>query len=357
MKTYDVRVREFVPLISPAVLQREMAETAQSGDTVVAGRRVIQGMIEHEDPRMLVVVGPCSIHDPNAALEYAERLSRLRDRVQDTMYLVMRVYFEKPRTNLGWKGLINDPHLDGSCDMMEGLRLARSLLLQITSMGLPTATELLDPITPQYIAGLVCWAAVGARTTESQTHREMASGLSMPVGFKNHTDGSLSSAINAMIAAGSPQSFLGIDPNGQSSIVQTRGNPYTHIVLRGGRRPNYDSASIGAALEMLRDNGLPPAIMVDCSHGNSRKRHHEQTVAWNDVVDQRVAGNDSIIGLMLESNLHEGRQDLSGGSNTLEYGVSITDACISWEATEALVLEAHERLQSRSRFIPLRATS
>ncbi|MEJ2240351.1 MAG: 3-deoxy-7-phosphoheptulonate synthase, partial [Gemmatimonadales bacterium] len=250
------------------------------------------------------------------------------------------------------------PHLDGSCDMIEGLRLARNLLLQITGMGLPTATELLDPITPQYIADLVCWASIGARTTESQTHREMASGLSMPVGFKNHTDGSLSPAINAMIAARSPQSFLGIDPNGRSSIVQTRGNPYTHIVLRGGRKPNYEAASLGAAADMLRDNGLPPAMMVDCSHGNSGKRHREQKTVWNDVVHQRMAGNDSIMGLMLESNLHEGRQDLSGDPRTLRYGVSITDACSSWEATEALILETHEQLlQSGSQSIPLRATS
>jgi 3-deoxy-7-phosphoheptulonate synthase len=358
MKTYDVRVREFVPLVSPTALQLEIPETTLSTESVIEGRRVIQDIIEQKDRRLLVVVGPCSIHDSNAALEYAERLSRLASRVRDTMYLVMRVYFEKPRTSLGWKGLINDPHLDGSCDMTEGLRLARSLLLQITSMGLPTATELLDPITPQYIAGLVCWAAVGARTTESQTHREMASGLSMPVGFKNQTDGSLSSAINAMIAAGSPQSFLGIDPNGRSSIVQTKGNPYTHIVLRGGRRPNYDSASIAAAAKMLSQNGLPSVMMVDCSHGNSRKRHHEQTVVWNDVIDQRVAGNDSIIGLMLESNLNEGRQDLSSDTSTLKYGVSITDACISWKATEALILEANEQLlHSGSRSSALGATS
>ncbi len=358
MKTHDVRVRQFVPLVPPAVLQREIPETAPSTTTVIEGRRAIQNIVELKDRRILTVVGPCSIHDQDAALEYAGRLNKLRERVKDTMFLVMRVYFEKPRTNVGWKGMINDPHLDGSCDVMEGLRLARSLLLEITSMGLPTATELLDPITPQYIAELVCWAAIGARTTESQTHREMASGLSMPVGFKNHTDGSLSSAVNAMIAAASPQSFLGIDPNGRSSVVQTKGNPYTHIVLRGGRRPNHDSASIAEASEKLRSSGLQPAIMVDCSHGNSRKEHEKQALVWNDVVDQRVAGNDSIVGLMLESNLKEGRQDLSGNANTLQYGVSITDACISWETTEALILEAHERLlRASSEAIPLRATS
>jgi len=356
MKTHDLRVREFVPLISPDVLRREIPETARSEQTVIDGRSTIQDIIEQKDSRLLVVVGPCSIHDSKAALEYAERLSKLSSQVRDTMYLVMRVYFEKPRTSLGWKGLINDPHLDGSCDMTEGLRLARRLLLEITSMGLPTATELLDPITPQYIAGLVCWAAIGARTTESQTHREMASGLSMPVGFKNNTDGGLSSAINAMIAAGSPQSFLGIDPNGRSSIVKTKGNPYTHLVLRGGHRPNFDSANIAAASKMLSDNELRSIMMVDCSHGNSRKRHPEQEVVWCDVIDQRVAGNDSIIGLMLEGNLHEGRQDLTGDTKTLKYGVSITDACISWQATEALILESHQQL-ARDGSIGLRATS
>jgi 3-deoxy-7-phosphoheptulonate synthase len=257
----------------------------------------------------------------------------------------MRVYFEKPRTNVGWKGLINDPYLDGTHDMSKGLHEARSILLKITELGLPTATEMLDPITPQYIAGLICWSAIGARTTESQTHREMASGLSMPVGFKNCTDGGLSTAINAMIAAGSPQSFLGIDPDGHTSIVNTTGNPYAHIVLRGGHRPNYDTVSIRETLGLLADKKLTKALVVDCSHANSHKQYEEQSVVWKDVINQRANGNAAIIGLMLESNLEEGRQDNTGTLDTMHYGMSITDACISWNTTEELILAAHNLLQ------------
>ena len=347
MKTYDVRVKEFIPLVAPAALKTELPVSDKSAQAVVQGRQAIQDIIDKKDPRMLVVTGPCSIHDEKAALDYADRLLRLSRDVQDTMLLVMRVYFEKPRTTVGWKGLINDPNLDGSCDMSQGLRRARALLMQITEMGLPTATELLDPITPQYIAGLVCWTAIGARTTESQTHREMASGLSMPVGFKNCTDGGLTNAINAMIAAGSPQSFLGIDPQGQTSVVTTTGNPYAHIVLRGGGgRPNFDSVSIREAVDLLRAKGLPEAIVVDCSHENSRKRFEEQPVAWQDAVKQRVSGTDAIIGLMLESHLEEGRQDNTGNMETMHYGVSITDACISWDTTEALIRSTHEQLKT-----------
>jgi 3-deoxy-7-phosphoheptulonate synthase len=256
----------------------------------------------------------------------------------------MRVYFEKPRTTVGWKGLINDPNLDGSYDIIAGLKKARRLLDQIAAMGLPTATELLDPFIPQYIAGLVCWAAIGARTTESQTHREMASGLSMPVGFKNGTDGNLDVALNAMIAAGAPQHFLGIDHNGHASVVRTTGNPYAHLVLRGGTRPNYDSCSIREVLDKLRAKELNEAVVVDCSHANSRKRFREQGVAWKDVIQQRISGNEAIVGLMLESNLHEGNQKNTGDLKTLAYGVSITDACISWETTEDLILWAHGQL-------------
>ncbi len=344
MKTYDVNVKEFVPLISPHALKDDMPITPEAARTVISGRRVIQDIIDKKDRRLLVIAGPCSIHDEAAALEYAGRLNRLKEKVNESIYLVMRVYFEKPRTNVGWKGLINDPGLDGSCDMMQGLLKARAMLLKITEMGLTTATEMLDPITPQYIAGLVSWAAIGARTTESQTHREMASGLSMPVGFKNCTDGGLDTALNAMIAAGSPQSFLGIDPEGKACIVKTTGNPFTHIVLRGGRRPNYDSVSIREALRLLRDKNLPEAVIVDCSHANSRKRYEEQTVVWQDVINQRVGGTDAIIGLMLESNLREGRQDYNGRLDTLRYGVSITDACMDWETTEELILSAHDQL-------------
>jgi 3-deoxy-7-phosphoheptulonate synthase len=344
MKTYDVHIKEFIPLISPAALKKELPISEKAAQTVVAGRRVIEDIIHKRDRRLLAMVGPCSIHDEKAALEYAAKLNRLRQQVQDTLYVVMRVYFEKPRTNVGWKGLINDPGLDGSCDMTQGLRNARALLLQITEMGLPTATELLDPIVPQYIAGLISWAAIGARTTESQTHREMASGLSMPVGFKNCTDGGLATGLNAVIAAGSPQNFLGIDPQGKTSVVHTTGNPNTHLVLRGGRRPNSDSVSIREAVGLLQDTGLPEAVMVDCSHANSRKRYQEQAVVWQDVINQRTNGNDGIIGLMLESNLGQGRQENTGRLETMQYGVSITDACIGWDTTEHLILWAHEQL-------------
>ena len=343
-KTYDLHVEEFIHLVSPRALEKELPMTRKATETILTGRETIENILSKKDKRILVIVGPCSIHEMKAVMEYAEKLNRLRQKIAETLYVVMRVYFEKPRTTVGWKGLINDPGLDGSCDMEAGLRIARKLLLQITEMGLPTATEMLDPITPQYVADLICWAAIGARTTESQTHREMASGLSMPVGFKNGTDGDLTMAINAMVAAGSPQSFLGIDRNGHTSIVRTSGNPWTHVVMRGGNRPNYDSVSIGEALMLLRENELEEAIMVDCSHANSRKDHRNQAIAWQDVINQRIAGNDALIGLMLESNLNEGNQKNTGDFSTMDYGVSITDACISWETTEELILSAHNQL-------------
>ncbi len=345
MKTYDVRINEFIPLISPSELKKKLPATDKAAKTVLEGRQVIQDIISGKDQRLLVITGPCSINDEKATLEYAEKLSTLKEEVGETLYIVMRVYFEKPRTTTGWKGLINDPGIDGSCDLRAGIKLARKILLEITNMGIPTATELLDPIIPQYIAGLICWTAIGARTTESQTHREMASGLSMPVGFKNCTNGGLTNAINAMIAAGSPQSFLGIDSNGQSSIVTTTGNPTTHIVLRGGDRPNYDTVNIQETMEMLKTKQLAEAIMVDCSHANSRKNYETQAVVWNDVINQKCNGNNAIIGLMLESNLFEGNQKITEDFAKLKYGVSITDACISWETTEQLIKSAHERLK------------
>jgi 3-deoxy-7-phosphoheptulonate synthase len=351
-QTYDVRVEEFIPLIAPGDLTRELPITPEATKTVLAGRETIENILSKKDRRILVIVGPCSIHDVDAALEYAKRLNELRQKVAGTIVLVMRVYFEKPRTSVGWKGLINDPRLDGSCDMDTGLRIARKLLLQITEMGLPTATEMLDPITPQYIADLISWAAIGARTTESQTHREMASGLSMPVGFKNGTDGDLTTALNALIAAGSPQSFLGIDHKGRTSIVKTRGNPWTHLVMRGGRRPNYDSVSIGKALALLREKRLAEAIMVDCSHDNSKKDHRNQPIVCQDLINQRIDGNDALIGLMLESNLNEGKQKRTGVLSGLKYGVSITDACISWETTAQLLLSAHEQLRRHGNLDP-----
>ena len=345
-KTYDLHVKGFEPLISPNALNEEIPLSDKAYQTVVSARKTIQAILNREDRRLLVVVGPCSIHDERAAFEYAERLNSLKQQVAKTLFVVMRVYFEKPRTTVGWKGLINDPCLDGSCDIMGGLKKARKMLLDITEMGLPTASEMLDPITPQYIAGLVCWSAIGARTIESQTHREMASGLSMPIGFKNSTDGGLTTALNAMLAAGAPQNFLGIDQDGRTSVVKTTGNPWTHLVLRGGKRPNYDSVSISEAKSMLKEKGLPETIMVDCSHSNSRKKYEGQAVVWKDVINQRLDGNHDIIGLMLESNLNEGNQKINGDLECLEYGVSVTDACVSWETTEKLLLTANEQLLS-----------
>jgi 3-deoxy-7-phosphoheptulonate synthase len=347
-RTYDIHVEKFERLISPNELKDRIPISEAAHRTVVAGRRAIADILEGRDPRLLVIAGPCSIHDEKGALDYAARLKALGERVSDTMVLVMRTYFEKPRTTVGWKGLINDPRLNGTYDIGSGLEKARGLLLQITELGLPTATEMLDSIVPQYIAGLICWAAIGARTTESQTHREMASGLSMPVGFKNCTDGGLSTAINAMIAAGSSQSFLGIDSDGQASIVKTTGNPHAHIVLRGGTRPNYDTVSINEAVSMLAAKDLSTSIMVDCSHDNSRKNHELQASVWQDVINQRIDGNRSIIGMMLESNLNAGNQKNTGDAATMQYGVSITDACIDWATTERLILSAHEKLADLS---------
>jgi 3-deoxy-7-phosphoheptulonate synthase len=343
-KTYDVRIEKMIPLIAPNTLRDEIPISDRARNTVVAGRQRIENILSKNDKRMLVIAGPCSVHDEKAALEYAEKLIDLSKKVEKTMLVVMRVYFEKPRTTIGWKGLINDPFLDGTHDITEGLRRARSLLHRICEMGLPTATELLDPITPQYIAGLVCWTAVGARTTESQTHREMASGLSMPVGFKNSTDGTLTAAINALQAAKAPQSFLGIDGDGYSSIVKARGNPWGHIVLRGGERPNYDPVSINNARIELAKKGLTDAIMVDCSHDNCGKKFQGQGFVWKSAIDQRLEGNDAIIGLMLESNLREGNQKCNGDLSSLEYGVSITDECISWETTEDLLMLGNKKL-------------
>jgi 3-deoxy-7-phosphoheptulonate synthase len=292
---------------------------------------------------LLVVVGPCSIHDPIGALEYAAKLNALRKEFADKLEIVMRVYFEKPRTTIGWKGLINDPHLDNSYDIEGGLKKARRLLLDIVGMGLPAATEFLDPITPQYISDLISWAAIGARTTESQTHREMASGLSMPVGFKNGTDGSLQIAIDAMGTAMRPHSFIGIDEDGVTSIVRTAGNPSGHVVLRGGRqRSNYDAGSIRDAENQLAAHKLPQVLMVDCSHANSGKQSAKQEEVWRNVIEQRVAGTRSLIGLMVESYLEEGNQPFPKDLNQLRYGVSITDACLGWTATERMLRWGHK---------------
>lgn len=344
-KILDVNIESFTPMVSPEALVSELPLSEKSGRTVIESRDVIRDILAKKDRRLLVVTGPCSIHDEAAALDYAERLNRLRKDVETKIFPVMRVYFEKPRTTIGWKGMINDPWLDGSCDIMSGLRKARELLLKITDVGLATATEMLDPITPQYIADLICWSAIGARTTESQTHREMVSGLSMPVGLKNGTDGDLMVAINGIMASMSPQQFIGIDSKGRTSIVKTRGNPWTHMVLRGGNRPNYDSVSMHEAVSLLRKKGLNEILMVDCSHANSNRDYRMQPVVWQDVINQRMDGNEAIIGMMIESNLFEGGQTIKYPSSALKYGVSITDACISWETTEKMIRTAYDYMK------------
>jgi 3-deoxy-7-phosphoheptulonate synthase len=346
-QTFDVNVKSFTPLISPASIKKELPLTDNAVRTVINGRKNIENILTKKDNHLLVIAGPCSIHDTDAALEYAERMIQLKERVDKKIDLVMRVYFEKPRTTVGWKGLINDPFIDSSFNINQGLKKARSLLIEINSMGLACATEILDPITPQYIAGLLSWVAIGARTTESQTHREMASGLSMPVGFKNTIDGSLDSAVNAMLAAKSPQHFLGIDPEGHSSMVTTSGNAFGHIVLRGGAHPNYDPLSIKKAMDKLDNKKLNNTILIDCSHDNSGQKHKGQSFVFKSVLDQRLDGNSSLIGMMLESNLSEGNQKCSKNSKKLKYGVSITDECISWETTEKLILCAHEKLSRK----------
>ena len=344
-KTQDLHVRELVKLSSPRAVKAQLPLTDAISATVAQSRERIIRILQQQDPRLLVVVGPCSIHEERGAREYAKRLNTLREEFAGQMEIVMRVYFEKPRTTIGWKGMINDPHLDGSQDIEAGLKIARKLLLEIVGLGLPAATEFLDPIVPQYIADLVSWAAIGARTTESQTHREMASGLSMPVGFKNATDGSLQIAIDAMGAARTPHSFLGIDGEGATSIVRTAGNPDGHVVLRGGRaRTNYDADSIGEAEATLKKCGLPPVMMVDCSHANSAKQFARQEDVWRSVIEQRNGGTNSLIGVMIESFLSEGNQPFPRPAAELKYGVSITDACVSWETTERMLRWGFEQL-------------
>jgi 3-deoxy-7-phosphoheptulonate synthase len=341
-----------VRLTAPRTLKAGLPMTEVSSETVVRSRQAVTNILQQRDPRLLVVIGPCSIHDVDGALEYGRRLTVLRNELADQMEIIMRVYFEKPRTTVGWKGLINDPHLDNSQDIDTGLRMARKLLLDLTAIGLPAATEFLDPIVPQYIAELITWAAIGARTTESQTHREMASGLSMPVGFKNGTDGSLQIALDAMHSARTPHSFLGIDQDGATSVVRTTGNNTGHVVLRGGRlRSNYDADSIRDAETRLAEAGLPPVLMVDCSHANSGKQHARQEDVWHSIIEQRAAGTRSLIGAMIESYLEEGNQPIPGNRKELRYGVSITDACISWEMTERMLRWGYGLL-NRTRRVP-----
>ncbi len=345
-RTQDLHVKEIVPLLSPRAMKALSPTPVAVNDFVAQARERVIRILNQQDPRLLVVIGPCSIHDEKSALEYATRLSKLQKEFADQMEIVMRVYFEKPRTTIGWKGLVNDPHLDGSQDIETGLKIARKLLLQINSLGLPAATEFLDPIVPQYIADLITWAAIGARTTESQTHREMASGLSMPVGLKNATDGSLQVAIDAMGATRHAHSFLGLNEEGVTSIVRTSGNPHAHVVLRGGRAmTNYDAASIAAAEVKLAAEKLPPVLMVDCSHANSEKKFAKQEDVWRSVIAQRAGGTKSLIGLMVESHLNEGNQPIPKNIAELRYGVSVTDSCIGWETTERMLRWGYETLK------------
>jgi len=339
-----LHVIETAALATPRLLKSEMPADEAVVATVVNARETVRQVLKGVDHRLLCIVGPCSIHDPEAALDYATRLSRLSGALEDRLVILMRVYFEKPRTTIGWKGLINDPNMDDSCDMEGGIRIARRLLLQINRLGLGAATEMLDPITPQYIADLISWAAIGARTTESQTHREMASGLSMPVGFKNSTEGNLQVAVNAIESARHPHSFLGITQDGQTAIVRTTGNPDTHVVLRGGKTPNYDARSIEECCRLLKNAGLEPRVLVDCSHAQTAKDYTRQPAVLKALVGQRCNQGDAIMGVMLESNIGAGNQTLTDGPTALKYGISITDPCIDWPTTERCLSEAAEAL-------------
>ena len=343
---YNINVESQELLDTPAGIKKEVPLTDRAERTVIEGRKAAERILDREDHRLMVVVGPCSIHDPVAAMDYARRLRALSEEVGDTLFIVMRVYFEKPRTTVGWKGLINDPHMNDSFDIDAGLRLARTLLIDINELGLPTGTEALDPISPQYLGDLISWSAIGARTTESQTHREMASGLSTPVGFKNGTDGSLTVAINALQSVSKPHSFLGIDQGGQVAVIRTKGNAYGHMVLRGGDKgPNYDSVTVALVEKELEKANLPCNVVVDCSHANSNKDHNLQPLVMNDCVHQILEGNKSIVGLMLESNIGAGNQKLTEDPSQLKYGVSVTDACIDWDTTEKVLREARQKLR------------
>lgn len=352
-KIENSHLTEMTPLVSPRAVKAKLPLTEGAAGLVMQTRHAICDILHGRDRhRLLVVTGPCSIHDPHAAYDYAERLKPVIDATREQLVVVMRTYFEKPRTTIGWKGLINDPHLDGSCDIPAGLELAREILLHINHMGVPCASELLDPVTPQYVADLLSWVAIGARTTESQTHREMASGLSMPVGFKNTTGGEVSGAINAMISAGHPHSFLGINVDGMTSVIKTLGNPDRHIILRGGGgRPNYRQEDIAQVTDMVAKEGIARPIMVDCSHGNSNKDYTRQSAICRDVLQVRQGQEYDVMGILLESNLKPGNQSWKEGSH-LEYGVSITDACIGWEESCDLLYEMAEVVQSNPLAVP-----
>jgi 3-deoxy-7-phosphoheptulonate synthase len=342
----DLNVASNETLITPDQLKRDIPLSEAAQATVANGRQVIRDILDGKDHRVFVVIGPCSIHDIAAAHDYAKRLKALAEEVSDTLYLVMRVYFEKPRTTVGWKGLINDPYLDDSFKIADGLHIGRKLLLELAEMGLPTATEALDPISPQYLQDLISWSAIGARTTESQTHREMASGLSSAVGFKNGTDGGLTVAINALQSVSKPHRFLGINPEGGVSIVTTKGNGYGHVVLRGGNgKPNYDSVSVALCEQALEKAGVRANVMIDCSHANSNKDPALQPLVMENVANQIAEGNRSIIGLMVESHINPGAQSIPKDLTELEYGVSVTDGCIGWGTTEASIRAMRDKLK------------
>ena len=344
-KLNDVNISSILPLVGPFALKEKYPVTDELKHSIIKHRKEIRDILEKKDPRMLAIVGPCSIHDPKAAMDYACELQKLRKKYEDKLFIIMRVYFEKPRTALGWRGLILDPDLDGTYKLEKGLTLARELLLSINKLGLPAGTEILDPIVPQYISDLISWAAIGARTTESQTHRELTSGLSMPVGFKNGTDGSLDVAVNGIQSARHPHSFIGIDKQGQTCVLNTKGNATGHPILRGGKHgPNYYEENIEEAEEALLKEGLNPVVVIDCSHANSGKKYFKQERVLNSILDQRSRGRDSIVGFMLESNLHEGSQKIKDKLSDLSYGISITDACISMETTAALLEKAYNSL-------------
>ncbi len=345
----DIHVNSEEVLITPEELRALLPLNDEGRQFVQSARNVISNIIHKKDHRLLVISGPCSVHDVDAAKAYAQKLKVLHDKYQDSMYIVMRVYFEKPRTTVGWKGLINDPHMDGSFDVTSGLKKARELLIYLTELGLPLATEALDPISPQYLAELFSWAAIGARTTESQTHREMASGLSMPIGFKNGTNGSLGVAINALQSAASAHRFMGINRKGQVALIKTSGNPDGHVILRGGKQPNYDSVNVAECEQNIVKHGLEPSIVIDCSHGNSNKDYKRQPLVADNVFNQICEGNTSIIGIMLESNLNAGNQSTALPKDELAYGVSVTDACIDFQSTEDLIAAAEKKLDNALR--------
>ena len=335
MRLSDLNIENYQVIVSPSQLKEQLPLEEPGRNHVAESRAVVQNILNGTDTRLFAVVGPCSIHDPDQAMEYGNRLKKLADEISENIFIIMRVYFEKPRTTVGWKGLINDPYLNGSFDIEKGLHTARKLLIELSEIGLPTATEALDPISPQYLQDTITWTAIGARTTESQTHREMSSGLSSPVGFKNGTDGSLDVAVNAMESVVHGHAFLGINPRGEVAITKTKGNQYSHVVLRGGGgKPNYDSVSIALCEQALERAKLPTNIVVDCSHANSNKDHNIQPLVLDDIAHQIKDGNRSICGLMIESNINEGNQSIPKDLSQLKYGVSVTDACINWEMTE-----------------------